>query len=165
MPSWTSPLSAQFAHAHLCLQPYAPSTRWFCDITLRRLAKTISLGGAPVRTNHSDGEDSPDPQEILPAEPLDGTSGWGAASAPLTNMVAFRDVAAMETPGAGLRVSGSSRVGGDKTSRLSGSPNRFRTFTVVCALTGVTEKGARVAEAMSPGLMVVFRDRSLARCA
>lgn len=131
--------------------------RWFCDITLRRLAKAISLGSPQARTNHSD-EDSLDPEDDLPAEPVDGTSGWGAASAPTTSAVAFRDAAGIETPGAGLRVSEASRAGG-------ASPYHFRTFTVVCTLTGVTEKGARVAEAMSPGLMVVVQDQSLACCA
>lgn len=149
-------LNLPFAQLH-------PLARWFCDITLRRLAKTISLGGAQAKTDHSDDDDSPDSQERVPAEPLDGTSGWGAASAPTSGTVAFRDVAGMEAPEAGLRVSGESRVGGGKTSRLSGSNYyRFRTFTVVCALTGVTEKGAKVAEAMSPGLMVVFKDQPLA---
>eukprot|EP00903_Cladosiphon_okamuranus_P009067 g8668.t1 len=60
---------------------------WFCDITLRRLAKTFSLGGPPTRTDHYDG-DVPDPPELVPAEPLDVTSGWGDASAPTTSIEA-----------------------------------------------------------------------------
>lgn len=145
--------------------PTRPFARWFCDITLRRLAKTISLGGPPARTDQSD-EDSPDPEEIVPAEHLEGTSGWGAASAPTASTEAFRDVAGVEIPGAGLRVSQESRGGRGETSRhFSGPHCRFRTFTVVCARTGVTEKGAKVAEAMSPGLIVVFQQQpSLARC-
>lgn len=133
--------------------PTCPFARWFCDITLRRLAKTLSQRGPSARTDNYD-EDSPDPEEVVPAEPLDGTSGWGAASAPTPNAAEFTGVAAVETPGAGLRVSEASRVGGG----TPGSHSRFRTFTVMCALTGVTEKGARVAEAMSPGLMVVFKE-------
>lgn len=159
-------LPALTANPLFCASLPTTVARWFCDITLRRLAKTLSLGGTPTLTNHSV-EDGSDAQETVAAEPLDSTSGWGAASASASSTaVAFRDVfAGMETPGAGLSVWETSRAGGGGASRLSESPYRFRTFTVVCALTGVTEKGARVAEAMSPGLMVVIKDPALARCA
>lgn len=55
--------------------------------------------------------------------------------------------------------------GGGGGSRASGSREylRFCTFTVTCAKTAVTEKGARVAEALSPGLMVVLEDQPTAR--
>ena len=142
---------------YLSLPPHTPLARWFCDITLRRLAKTISLGGAPARANHSD-QDVPGSQQVAQAEPVDGTSAWGAAWTPTTPTADFTDAAVVEAQDAGLRVSEDSRVGGVQS--------RFRTFTVVCALTGVTEKGARVAELISPGLMVVFSEQSsLARYA
>jgi len=45
---------------------------------------------------------------------------------------------------------------------VAGSACRFRTITVVCASTAVTEKGARIAEAASPGLLVLFENQPAA---
>lgn len=52
----------------------------------------------------------------------------------------------------------SSMEAGNTTHSIEGAP-RFRTFTLVCANTSVTEKGARCAEAIAPGLWVVLVDK------
>lgn len=132
--------------------------RWFCDTTLRRLAKTLVLGPSPATTQPSE-EDEPDP--TMPA--ADGTSGWGAASAPAPRTLVLRDNAGSKTPGVRVVAPGGVRAyGGATRPNISGSPHRFRTFTVICARTAVTEKGARVAEALSPGLLVVLEDQPAA---
>lgn len=86
------------------------------------------------------------------------TRGWGAACAPATNNLAFAGYAGSGPSGSDADlVSGGSRESGEREpSSLGRSLHRFRTFTVVCARTAVTEKGAKAAEFMSPGLMVVL---------
>ncbi len=136
-------------------------------MTLRRLAKTLSLGFSPARAAQPN-DYGQDPQETAPAdhEQPDGTSWWGAVSASTADAAAAAasvEVAGLETPAAGLPVSAAGRGGGVRGApKVGGSSSRFRTFTVVCASTAVTEKGARVAEAASPGLLVLFENQPAA---
>ncbi|CAM9357217.1 unnamed protein product [Hapterophycus canaliculatus] len=132
---------------------------WFCDITLRRLAKTLSLG-----SRHPE---EYEPQKELVEQQEEGSSGWGAAAAAARSDAVLRDTGARSgTPGAGLSISGEHRTGsgehrtgsGGRATSLATYPRRFRTFTVVCARTAVTDKGARAAEAVSPGLLVVLEE-------
>lgn len=86
----------------------------------------------------------------------DGASGWGAASASATNLE--QELQALDAGEFNL----GSRACGDSGER--GSPAeaaRFRTFTLTCARTAVTERGARVAESLSPGLLVVLEDKGV----
>lgn len=130
--------------------------RWFCDITLRRLAKTLSLGA-----RHREEYEPAPPETESQEQQEEGSSGWGAAAAAATgNSVAREATAGSGTPGAGVSVSGEHHRTGLGGRAASGArcPGRFRTFTVVCARTAVTEKGARAAEAISPGLLVVLEE-------
>ncbi|CAM9600913.1 unnamed protein product [Ectocarpus fasciculatus] len=128
---------------------------WFCDLTLRRLAKSLSLRASPAAGDPENQE--PHPESATSLQDLDEgeTRGWGAAFAPATNNLAFAGHTGWG-PSTSDLVSGASRESGEKEpSSLGRSLHRFRTFTVVCARTAVTEKGAKAAELMSPGLMVV----------
>ncbi|CAM9091776.1 unnamed protein product [Scytosiphon promiscuus] len=133
---------------------------WFCDITLRRLAKTLSLG-----FTHPEEHEPARPEAESVEQLEEGSSGWGAAFAasPAMSLTAFQDTAAGSgTPVAGVSVSGEHRMstgrGGAGAASFARHPRRFRTFTVVCARTAVTEKGAKAAESMSPGLLVVLEE-------
>lgn len=131
--------------------------RWFCDLTLRRLAKSLSLRASPTAGDPEN--ERPHPESAISLQDLDEveTRGWGAAFAPATNNLAFAGRAGSGPSGSDADlVSGASRESGEaEPSSLGRSLRRFRTFTVVCARTAVTEKGAKAAESMSPGLMVV----------
>lgn len=86
----------------------------------------------------------------LPLDPLEaGLLGYG--------VVVPTDGGGIVGGGGG----GGGRGGGwNSASTVEGMrPPRFRTFTLTCARTAVTEKGARAAESMSPGLMVVREDQ------
>lgn len=85
----------------------------------------------------------------------EGEANWGAASTPASGVGPPphvqrwpRDVPTSGTGVQGREVSVEQIV-------------HFRAFTLTCAHTGVTEKGARTAEVMSPGLLVVLEDTTV----
>lgn len=95
----------------------------------------------------------------------EGEANWGAASAPSRGLHPPSHVQAgalgtgerwlgnVRTSGAGVR-------GRDDVEEVSVEQAvHFRAFTLTCARTAVTEKGARTAEVMSPGLLVVLEDK------
>lgn len=94
-------------------------------------------------------------QLIIDMAQDEGEANWGAASAPASGLDPPshvhrwpRDVPASGTSVRGREVSVEQNV-------------YFRAFTLTCAHTGVTEEGARTAEVMSPGLLVVLEDRAV----
>ncbi|CAM9753618.1 unnamed protein product [Ectocarpus sp. 4 AP-2014] len=131
---------------------------WFCDLTLRRLAKSLSLRASPAMGDPEN--QGPHAGSATSLQDLDEaeTRGWSAAFEPSTDSLAFAGHAGLGPSGSDADlVSGASRESGEKEPSSHGrSLHRFRTFTVVCARTAVTEKGAKAAELMSPGLMVVL---------
>lgn len=141
--------------------------RWFCDISLRRFAKSLSRAFPSAETESLD-QDEPNLRGIgVAAEQVDERTSWGIAPAS-ANTLALRRHAPLDSLGEELvlpEAGWGSGGGGDGSivSTSGGYHGRFRTFTVVCANTAVTEKGARVAEALSPGLLVVLEDRPTAR--
>ena len=139
---------------------------WFCDISLRRFAKTLSRG---LSSAEAEDQDEPASRGVVAfAEQRDERSSWGTASV-AANTLAVRGHAPMGSLAEELVPVatgwGSGGGGGGEGSKASSSREhlRFRTFTVTCAKTAVTEKGARAAEALSPGLLVELEDRPTAR--
>ena len=99
------------------------------------------------------------------AQEQEGAADWGAASAPAMRSGGYLPahgqpealVTAERLPG-GVRTSGVGAWGGVGDATSAKKATRFRTFTLTCLRTAVTEKGARRAESLSPGLMVVLED-------
>lgn len=162
------------ARQSLVLLPPFPR-RWFCDTCLRRFAKALSHGYPSAQHPNAVvlGRGRRQPQGVLAAADQfdDDDSGWGAASAPTrtsesrNNLTSDPSVVGLlgsdviRTDGGRVAGGGAGRGGAwNGASAVEGPPTRFRTFTLSCARTAVTEMGARAAESISPGLMVVLED-------
>lgn len=141
---------------------------WFCDICLRRFAITLGQIHSTTVRHQADTCQSGITLERMTLEYVDETtSAWGAAStstfeplAPSThNILGGEDGASIVHAPTGT---GFSVGNGNADGPASGveQVTRFRTFTLVCARTAVTDQGARVAEALAPGLLVVLEERS-----
>ncbi|CAM9304574.1 unnamed protein product [Laminaria digitata] len=140
---------------------------WFCDMSLRRFAKTLSRGLSSADTDSFD-QGGPNLRGL---SAVDERTSWGTASASASTL-ALRRHEPMNSLAQELVLvatgwgSGGGGLGGDgdgSSASSSGGCLRFRTFTVTCAKTAVTEHGARVAEALSPGLLVVLEEQPTAR--
>lgn len=142
--------------------------RWFCDLCLRRFATTLARGECKARTSEQARGDTT--LERMRLEYADETTNdWGAASArdvlPGENLALGSHSALgvlgspiLEMDANGGRTSGD----GNLMSDIMNAP-RFRTFTVSCAHTAVTAEGAKAAEAIAPGLLVVLDEKPLSR--
>lgn len=135
--------------------------RWFCDLSLRRFAKTLSRGHYSARSvfvyqSRAD----------IEGDAVNSSSSWGFASSQAASL-GFREHFSEEACGAGAAMMSDAIQTGWRTaadhgrndlSKVKASP-RFRMFKLICSQTAVTEKGARTAEALSPGLLVVTNVR------
>lgn len=85
------------------------------------------------------------------------TNGWGAAGE--AGMRSRGSLGIARSAGANVDDAAAGAVGliGD-----AGHVPRFRTFTVSCAHTAVTKKGAREAESIAPGLLVLLEEKAAA---